>query len=374
MSVSYGGDSIVFADGSVDASGFIGNRNRIINGAMVFDQRNAGASITPTDGGFLVDRFRFGISQTSKFTSQQTSGSVTPPTGFTNYLGLISSSAYTPVTGDYFFIGQRIEGYNVADLAWGTAAAVPVTLSFWVRSSLTGSFGGALQAGKSYTFSYTINAANTWEYKSITISGDTSTAMSSVTTGKGIELIICLGSGSGQQTAAGSWTAGGFVSPPSTVNVCATNGATFYITGVQLERGSTASSFEYRSYGTELIMCQRYYEKSYPIEVVPGTGISNGEYCFWYGYGANSAGSSTNAIECWTNHVFKVQKRASVTVVTYDLAGNSGQASRYYTGVSPAGNVANTVNLQTQMGWKNTVAAGSAANGFLLNWTASAEL
>jgi len=259
MSVSYGGDSIVFADGSVNASGFIGNRNRIINGAMVIDQRNAGASITPIDGGFLVDRFRFGISQTSKFTSQQNSGSVTPPAGFTNYLGLISSSAYTPVTGDYFFIGQRIEGYNVADLAWGTAAAVPVTLSFWVRSSLTGSFGGSLQAGKSYTFSYTINAANTWEYKSITISGDTSTAMSSVTTGKGIELIICLGSGSGQQTAAGSWTAGGFVSPPSTVNVCATNGATFYITGVQLERGSTASSFEYRSYGAELVLCYRYY-------------------------------------------------------------------------------------------------------------------
>jgi hypothetical protein len=278
MSVSYGGDSIVFADGSVNSSGYIGNRNRIINGAMVIDQRNAGASITPTDGSFMVDRFRFGISQTSKFTSQQNSGSVTPPAGFTNYLGLISSSAYTPVTGDYFFIGQRIEGYNVADLAWGTAAAVPVTLSFWVRSSLTGSFGGSLQAGKSYTFSYTINVANTWEYKSITISGDTSTAMPSVTTGKGIELIICLGSGSGQQTAVGSWTAGGFVSPPSTVNVCATSGATFYITGVQLERGSTASSFEYRSYTTEQSLCYRYciaYGGSSTVEDLQGLGNCN---------------------------------------------------------------------------------------------------
>jgi hypothetical protein len=313
MSVSYGGDSIVFADGSVNASGFIGHRNRIINGAMVIDQRNAGASITPTDSGFLVDRFRFGIAQTSKFTSQQNSGSVTPPAGFTNYLGLISSSAYTPVTGDYFFIGQRIEGYNVADLAWGTAAAVPVTLSFWVRSSLTGSFGGALQAGKSYTFSYTINAANTWEYKSITISGDTSTAMSSVTTGKGIELIICLGSGSGQQTAAGSWTAGGFVSPPSTVNVCATNGATFYITGVQLERGSTASSFEYRSYGAELQLCQRYYEQYGIQSAAAGFGYVSIRTGAWYGYVP-----------------FMVEKRAAPTCTltgTFAFAGTAGDVN-----------------------------------------------
>jgi hypothetical protein len=249
-------------------------------------------------------------------------------------------------------------------------------LSFWVRSSLTGTFGGALANAafnRSYPFTYTINSANTWEYETITIPGDT-TGTWPTDNGNSFQLFFGLGIGSTYSGTAGSWAGSGYISATGATSVIGTNGATFYITGVQLERGSTASSFEYRPYGTELALCQRYYEKSYPIEVVPGTGVSNGEYCFWYGYGANSAGSSTNAIECWTNNVFKVQKRASVTVVTYDLAGTSGQASRYYTGVSPAGNVANTVNLQTQMGWKNTVTAGSAANGFLLNWTASAEL
>jgi len=348
MSVSYGGDSIVFADGSVQSGGWTGFKNRIINGGMVIDQRNAGTSITPIDGGFLVDRFRFGISQTSKFTSQQTSGSVTPPAGFTNYLGLISSSAYTPVTGDYFFIGQRIEGYNVADLAWGTASAQTVTLSFWVRSSLTGSFGGSLQAGKSYTFSYTINAANTWEYKSITISGDTSTAMSSVTTGKAIELIICLGSGSGQQTAAGSWTAGGFVSPPSTVNVCATNGATFYITGVQLERGSTASSFEYRPYGYEEILCRRYFTST-----AYGTQNHNLNTCLDHiAYGAADSHGER----------FPVTMRTAPTVTLYGRTTTAGYVTRTDNGAQLGSTSA--ANAISTTGFRRIVLGSGLSGGY----------
>jgi hypothetical protein len=340
---------------------------------MVIDQRNNGASVT---SGYPVDRWGYDASQASKFTIQQNAGSVTPPAGFANYLGFTVATAVTIGAGDYFTLIQRIEGFNTADLAWGTASAATVTLSFWVRSSLTGTFGGAIKnsaENRSYPFSYTINSANTWTLISITIAGDTSGTWLK-TNGQGLNLFFSLGVGTTYSGTAGAWAATNYASATGAVSVIGTLNATWQITGVQLERGSTASSFEYRSYGAELALCQRYYEKSYPIEVVPGTGVSNGEYCFWYGYGANSAGSSTNAIECWTNHVFKVQKRASVTVVTYDLAGNSGQASRFYTGVSPAGNVANTVNLQTQMGWKNTVAAGNAANGFLLNWTASAEL
>jgi hypothetical protein len=376
MSVSYGGDSIVFADGSVQSGGWTGFKNRIINGAMVIDQRNAGASVTiPANlSTYSVDRWFGASNQASKFTIQQ--NTATPPNGFKNYIGVTSLSAYSVLTGDYFGVQQNIEGYNIADLGWGTASAQTVTLSFWVRSSLTGTFGAVVKnstGNRSYAVTYTISSQNTWEYKTITVPGDT-TGTWLTDNGTGISIQFGLGAGSTYSATAGSWQGSNLVSATSAVSVVGTSGATWQVTGVQLERGSTASSFEYRSYGAELVLCQRYYEKSYPIEVVPGTGISNGEYCFWYGYGANSAGSSTNAIECWTNNVFKVQKRASVTVVTYDLAGNSGQASRYYTGVSPAGNVANTVNLQTQMGWKNTVAAGSAANGFLLNWTASAEL
>ena len=264
MSVSYGGDSITFADGSVNSSGFIGHRNRIINGAMVIDQRNAGASVTPANS-YTLDRWQGVNTQASKFTVQQNAASVTPPAGFSNYLGVTSSSAYSVLTGDTFCIVQNIEGFNTYDLAWGTANAQTITISFWVRSSLTGTFGGALEnnaANRSYPFSYTISSANTWEQKSITIAGDTSGTWVGATNGIGIIVRFGLGSGATFSGTAGAWAVGNFVQPTSTVSVVGTNGATFYITGVQLERGSTASSFEYRSYGTELALCERYYWKS----------------------------------------------------------------------------------------------------------------
>ena len=129
---------------------------------MVIDQRNAGASVS-TVGAYTVDRFWIDASQVSKYTAQQNAGSVTPPAGFTNYLGITSSSAYSVLTGDYFSFQQSIEGFNVADLAWGTASAKTVTLSFWVRSSLTGTFGGSLRnsaANRSYPYTYSISSAN----------------------------------------------------------------------------------------------------------------------------------------------------------------------------------------------------------------------
>jgi len=353
-------------------------RNKIINGAMVIDQRNAGAVLTsPSSNTYSLDRWRTFGGASYTYNVQQNAGSVTPPVGFANYLGVTSTAASSLPAGGNTRLMQNIEGYNLADLNWGSANAQTAILSFWVRSSLTGTFGMSLwneNADLSYPASYTINSANTWEQKTITITGPTSGTWNT-TNGSGVTVNFSLGSGSTYTGGtASTWNSALYFQPTGSVNLVATNGATLYITGVQLEAGTTASPFEYRQYGTELALCQRYYEKSYPIEVVPGTAANNGEYMFWYGYGANSAGSSTNAIESWANNVFKVQKRATVTVVTYDVAGNSGQATRFYTGVSPAGNVANTVNTQTQIGWKNTVTAGSAANGFLINWTASAEL
>jgi hypothetical protein len=184
MSVTVNGTSgIVFNDSTTQGtSAFYGGlafRNRIINGAMVIDQRNAGASVTPTDGQYVLDRFQQLASAASKYSVQQNAGSVTPPVGFSNYLGCTSLSAYSISASDYFGIRQSIEGFNVADLGWGTANAATVTLSFWVRSSLTGTFGGSFRdnAGtRSYPFAYTISAANTWELKSITVAGDTSGA------------------------------------------------------------------------------------------------------------------------------------------------------------------------------------------------------
>jgi hypothetical protein len=240
---------------------YTGFKNRIINGAMVIDQRNAGAAVTPTGGQYLVDRYIYEATQSSKVTAQQNAGAVTPPIGFTKYLGVTSSSAYSVLTGDTFLFSQRIEGFNVADLAFGTASAVTVTLSFWVRSSLTGTFGGSLCNGalnRSYPFSYTISSANTWEQKTITVAGDTTGTWTTDNTA-GLNIRFGLGSGATLSGTSGAWAAGNFVQPTSTVSVVGTNGATFYITGVQLEKGSTATSFDYRPYGTELMLCQRYY-------------------------------------------------------------------------------------------------------------------
>lgn len=267
MSVSINGTTgLVFNDASTQntaATGF-GFKNRIINGAMVIDQRNAGASFSPTTtSGYTLDRWVVRLTQNSKLTVQQNAGSVTPPAGFTNYLGVTSSSAYSVLSTDVFTLAQAIEGFNTADLGFGTANAASVTLSFWVRSSLTGSFGGALinsASNRSYPFSYTISAANTWEQKTVTIAGDTSgTWLTNSSTG--IEVRFGLGSGSNYTGTANVWSTANAAQPPSTVSVVGTNGATFYITGVQLEKGSTATSFDYRPYGTELALCQRYYQR-----------------------------------------------------------------------------------------------------------------
>lgn len=241
-----------------------GFKNKIINGAMMIDQRNNGASGTAV--AYTVDRWQFNASLSTKGTWQQNAGSVTPPTGFTNYLGFTSNSAYSVPSGELFSFQQRIEGLNCADLAWGTANAKTVTLSFWVRSSLTGTFGGSLRNGggdRSYPFTYTISSANTWEQKSITIAGDT-TGTWLTTTGIGIIVTFSLGTGTTYSGTAGAWTGSNLTSATGATSVVGTNGATLYITGVQLEVGSTATSFDYRPYGTELALCQRYYYRLYP--------------------------------------------------------------------------------------------------------------
>jgi hypothetical protein len=203
-------------------------KNRIINGAMVIDQRNAGASVTPNSS-YTLDRWAFYNSQTSKVTVQQNAGSVTPPVGFSNYLGVTSSSAYSVGATDYFFLQQGIEGYNIADLNWGTANAKTVTLSFWVYSSLTGLFGGGLEnhdANRCYVFSYTINAANTWEYKTVTIAGDT-TGTWNTTNLNGIKPRFSVGTGSTYSGTAGTWSSTRYFSVTGATSVVGTSGATF---------------------------------------------------------------------------------------------------------------------------------------------------
>ena len=259
-----GSNGITFPNSSTQAVGFYGFKNRIINGAMVIDQRNAGASVTPTNGQYTVDRWQAAVSAASKFTVQQNAGSVTPPVGFSKYLGCTSSSAYTVGAGEVYSIQQAIEGNNIYDLAFGTSGAKATSLSFWVYSSLTGTFSGTLQNSAqtySYVFTYSVPTANTWTYITVSIPAQTAGAWNTDNTSWGV-LRFCLGVGSTYQTGSpNTWVAGNYWSTASAVSVVSTSGATFYITGVQLEVGSTATSFDYRPYGTELALCQRYYYK-----------------------------------------------------------------------------------------------------------------
>jgi hypothetical protein len=245
---------------NIQAPNTFGFKNRIINGDMRIDQRNLGASVTPTTGQFSVDRWSCFLSQASKYAIQQSTGSAA--LGFTKSLRISSLSAYSVAAGDYFFIKQPIEGNNVADLAWGTTSALPVTLSFWVQSSLTGTFGGVIRNGaanRSYPFTYTINSVGVFEYKTITIPGDTTGTWATDNT-TGIEVLFGLGVGATYSGTAGSWSAGGYMSATGVTSIVGTNGATFNITGVQLVKGSADTSFDFRDYGRELLLCQRYFQ------------------------------------------------------------------------------------------------------------------
>ena len=289
--------------------------NRIINGAMTVDQRNAGASVTNGAGTttYTLDRWALYGDQASKFTVQQSS---TTATGFVNSLVATSLSAYTVGASEIFNMQQRIEGFNVADLGWGTATAATVTLSFWVRSSLTGTFGGSIMnsaENRNYPFNYTISVANTFEQKTITITGDTSGTWLT-TNGLGIRVFFSIGTGATMSGTAGAWAAGNKYSATGATSVVGTSGATFYITGVQLEAGSTASSFAHEFVGDTLSKCQRYYEKV----VFSGSGYFNG---------ANGLG--------WMLP-YKVSKRASpsVSLSGVDPNGWSFNLGNWNTGVT----------------------------------------
>jgi hypothetical protein len=300
---------------------FYGMKNRIINGAMVIDQRNAGASVSGTSSIYTLDRW--GVQNNSgaaRFNVQQNAGSVTPPVGFTNYLGITSTSAYSIVSTDVIGIYQRIEGYNIADLGWGTANAKTITISFQVYSSLTGTFGGSLlnsASNRTYPFTYSISLANTWTPISITIAGDTSGTWLT-NNGIGIYVLFSMGTGSTYSGTAGSWSGSTYYSATGATSVVGTSGATFYITGVQLEQNTVASNFDFRSYGTELSLCQRYYENNYNGQAV-GASVTGGS-----AYAFNASINPSNGYGGFCAP-FKVNKRASPTTTLYTYNGTINQ-------------------------------------------------
>ena len=350
---------------SLNGGPIAGTRNRVINGDMRIDQRNAGASVAigATTVTYTLDRFAAYSAAASKFSVQRSS---TAPASFSNSALVTSLAATTPGASDGYVLFQKIEGFNWADLSYGTADAKTVTVSFWVRSSLTGTFGGVLKNGaenRNYPYSYTISAANTWEYKTITIAGDTSGTWTSDNSA-GALLAFDLGSGSSVKGTAGSWQGGVLNGVTGATNLIATNGATFYLTGVQLEPGSTATPFERRSYGQELALCQRYFEKSYNVDVAPASNTTVGlTYFEIAGSATGNAGGSVS---------FAVRKRATPSTVTFYPTDGSPTGS---VNTDALGEVAATLLGPGDRGFGLFVAGGASAAGAVYGqWAVNSEL
>jgi hypothetical protein len=325
--------------GTINASNDFGLKNRIINGQMVLDQRNAGASITPsTNGTMSLDRWKCGLNTglaPSKYSVQQSS---VAPAGFNNSVLITSTSAYTVQADDYSTFTQAIEGFNFADFGFGTANAQPLTISFQIRSSLTGTFVGFIQnnnADRSYPFTFTISAANTWESKTVTVAGDISGTWVGATNSTGLLFGFNLGIGSNRQGTANTWNASNARTVSGAVNLIATNGATMYITGVQLEKGSTATSFDYRPYGTELALCQRYAYKY-------GGNISD-----QYGAGVGLYADSNQIIFGDILHPQLMRSTPSMTVFGTPTIKINGGNNTGFTPVISGANIQNTfINMQ----------------------------
>ena len=319
-----------------------GFKNRIINGAMTLNQRNTTISASDSGWQYAVDRWAaFQSISSSKFTL---AGSSTAPTGFTNSLLATSSSAYTLSASEFFTVRQPIEGFNSA-FGWGTANAQEVTLSFWVRSSVTGTFAGFIQnandGSRTYPFTYTISLANTFEYKTITIDGDTSGTWLT-NNGAGPAVCFSMGCGSTYLGTADAWTGSTIFGVTGQTNLVATNGATWFVTGVQFEVGSTATSFDYRPIGTELALCQRYALKYNTDAIV---------YAF---IGTGYATSTTNAN---ISLPLPVQMRTAPTVTASTLMVQDGTTITAVTATAVVTNQTNSLNAFVQA----TVASGLTA-------------
>ena len=322
-------------------------RNRIINGAMTIDQRSSGAAVTiaTTANVYTLDRWvASGALTDGVFTIDQ---DTTAPTGFTNSLKVAVTTADASIgSGQYYGITQWIEGFNVADLGWGTANAKTVTLSFWVQSSVVGTFGGALNNSansRNYPFTYTINVANTWEYKTVTIAGDT-TGTWLTDSGRGIGLRFGFGIGSDFLATAGAWTGTSSIfGATGQTQLISTLNATWYITGVQLEVGTQATGFEYRQYQQELALCQRYALGLRTANQGLGSGL-------WY-----TSGATIHQMQ------FPVEMRTAPTLTT-----NTGISRFYLLGNSvnnTSGNITINVASPTSCEFYTTVSGGTGGQG-----------
>ncbi len=340
-------------------------RNRIINGDMRIDQRNAGASVTVTDA-YTLDRWEVRENTDGAVTAQQVTDA---PTSFVNSVKITTTTADASLTSDQILrVTQPIEGLNIADLDFGTANAKTITLSFWVKGSITGTYAGVYANGsnnRSYIFTYTILAANTWEQKTVTIAGDT-TGTWVTTSARGAVVTFTLGAASSYNGTANVWTGSDVRSVSGAVSVIGTLSATWQVTGVQLEIGTSATPFERRLYNQELANCQRYFEKSYELVTVPATNTYIGM--------VHVSAASNGFADMIVMLNFNVQKRATPTITFYREDGTSGSWNMERSGSSTTP----TVNSGSVGDNGGRIYCATGANWTVASlkghWTASAEL
>ena len=357
-------DDTVTTD-KIDDTVNLGRRNLIINGAMQVAQRGT-SNASVTDYKFVTDRFLLRTSNSGWYSAEQSSDA---PSDFSHSLKITSLGSNTPASGAYIFLSQKIEGYNSAHLNYGTSDAKTITISFYARSSITGTHGGALRnnaQNRSYPFTYTISSADTWEYKTITISGDTTGTWVGSTNGNGLEVIWNLGSGSSSIGTSGSWAANGFIGATGEVNIVETNGATFYITGVQVEVGTVATPFEHRSFPEELAACQRYFEKSYNYSEAVG---ASGNY---YRSGSTVYIGRSSTWGELENRDLRVSKRSAPSVTIY--SPTDGTANAIFDYNDTTNRTVSAVSAGENTFYITSVSGDSGSDILFYMWTADSEI
>jgi len=372
--------------GSVNDGPISGTRNRIINGAMEISQRGTSFTYSGTGqaqgGNYTMDRFGFASFGSFPAGVYATVAQVADaPVGFSSSLRITANQSLTVGSSNArgVWINQPIEGFNFVDL-WNK----PITLSFWVKTSNVGNYSLAFQDGNStagYAVSYTINSPNTWEYKTITLTHSTSLYTPSTSNGIGLTLVFGLLGDSTWigTTTSGQWISGNIPYLRGCKNLFDTLNATWQITGVQLEAGTVATPFERRSYGQELSLCQRYYEKSFEDTTVPSNGANatsfSTEAGLTWGWAAHRGMYPTNGYPGRSVFArFKVPKRTAPSVAIY---GNSGGYPYLYDSTN-GGRWVTTGwgTASNKEGWEhqNEFSSNNTILFAFCHWTASAEL
>lgn len=346
----------------------IGN-NVIINPEMVFAQRGTSFASLTSANTYTLDRWVYSKTGTMVYTASQETDVPTVAAAsylFRNSYKLIVTTAQTSIgSGDSNALVQRVEGYN-----WATIAQRAVTLSFWVKASLTGTYCVSLVnsgTDRSYVAEYTINSANTWEQKTITISASPSAGTWNYTNGIGIYLYFTLSVGSTFQTTANAWQTGAFYGTSNQVNHAATLNNTFFLTGVKLESGSSATAYIGRDFTTETELCQRYYQKTFNLTTTPASNTEVGLRA------SGMATVATGTPSVLGEFALTTMMRSTPTITTYNpfAAGNQIAASATIIGTSTALFTASP----TRLSFTFTVPSGAGVGtSFGVHFTADSEL